>query len=241
MQHIIEGFLNFQKEIFPQRKELFRSLASSQNPKALFISCSDSRLVPELVTQQEPGQLFVIRNAGNIVPSFGPEPGGVSATIEYAVVALGVTDIVICGHSNCGAMKAIATCQCLEPMPAVSHWLRYADAAKAVVEKKTWASETDKVNGMVQENVIAQLNNIKTHPSVCATIPCACMAGSTTSNPAIFRRWIKIRNPLFRCRKIRTSFSNKVFPGHGGPANPHHATQILPKWAPLCRQRKASD
>ena len=64
MQHIIEGFLNFQKEIFPQRKELFRSLASSQNPKALFISCSDSRLVPELVTQQEPGQLFVIRNAG---------------------------------------------------------------------------------------------------------------------------------------------------------------------------------
>lgn len=69
------------------------------------------------------------------MPSFGPEPGGVSATIEYAVVALGVTDIVICGHSNCGAMKAIATCQCLEPMPAVSHWLRYADAAKAVVEK----------------------------------------------------------------------------------------------------------
>lgn len=166
MQHIIEGFLNFQKDIFPEQKELFRSLASSQNPKALFISCSDSRLVPELVTQQDPGQLFVIRNAGNIVPSFGPEPGGVSATIEYAVVALGVTDIVICGHSNCGAMKAIATCQCLDPMPAVAHWLHYSDAAKAVVEKKTYATEEEKVNAMVQENVIAQLNNIKTHPSV---------------------------------------------------------------------------
>ncbi|WP_455819290.1 carbonic anhydrase [Pseudomonas cerasi] len=166
MQHIIEGFLNFQKDIFPEQKELFRSLASSQNPKALFISCSDSRLVPELVTQQDPGQLFVIRNAGNIVPSFGPEPGGVSATIEYAVVALGVSDIVICGHSNCGAMKAIATCQCLDPMPAVSHWLHYSDAAKAVVEKKTYATEEEKVNAMVQENVIAQLNNIKTHPSV---------------------------------------------------------------------------
>ncbi|MBU5643278.1 carbonic anhydrase, partial [Citrobacter sp. S46_ASV_140] len=166
MQHIIEGFLNFQKEIFPQRKELFRSLASSQNPKALFISCSDSRLVPELVTQQEPGQLFVIRNAGNIVPSFGPEPGGVSATIEYAVVALGVTDIVICGHSNCGAMKAIADSQPLDPMPAVAHWLHYADAAKAVVEKKTWENPIDKVNAMVEENVIAQLNNIKTHPCV---------------------------------------------------------------------------
>lgn len=166
MQHIVEGFLNFQKDVFPNQKELFRSLASSQNPKALFISCSDSRLVPELVTQQEPGQLFVIRNAGNIVPSFGPEPGGVSATIEYAVVALGVTDIVICGHSNCGAMTAVATCQCLDPMPAVAHWLRYADAAKAVVEKGTWNSEIDKVNAMVRENVIAQLNNIKTHPSV---------------------------------------------------------------------------
>ncbi|MCI1034324.1 carbonic anhydrase [Raoultella sp. BIGb0149] len=166
MQHIIEGFLSFQKEIFPQRKELFRSLASSQNPKALFISCSDSRLVPELVTQQDPGQLFVIRNAGNIVPSFGPEPGGVSATIEYAVVALGVTDIVICGHSNCGAMTAVATCQCLDSMPAVSHWLHYADAARAVVDSKTWDSEIDKVNAMVRENVIAQLNNIKTHPSV---------------------------------------------------------------------------
>ncbi|KOC90479.1 carbonic anhydrase [Winslowiella iniecta] len=166
MKHIVEGFLNFQKEIFPDQKELFRSLASSQNPKALFISCSDSRLVPELVTQQDPGQLFVIRNAGNIVPSFGPEPGGVSATIEYAVVALGVTDIVICGHSNCGAMKAIASCQCLDPMPAVAHWLRYSDAAKAVVEKKSYATEDEKVNAMVQENVIAQLNNIKTHPSV---------------------------------------------------------------------------
>jgi len=166
MQHIIEGFRNFQKAIFPEQKALVRSLASSQNPKALFISCSDSRLVPELVTQQDPGQLFVIRNAGNIVPSFGPEPGGVSATIEYAVVALGVTDIVICGHSNCGAMKAIATCQCLDPMPAVAHWLHYSDAAKAVVEKKTYATEEDKVNAMVQENVIAQLNNIKTHPSV---------------------------------------------------------------------------
>ena len=112
-------------------------------------------------------------SASEAWPALLQDPGGVSATIEYAVVALGVTDIVICGHSNCGAMKAIATCQCLEPMPAVSHWPRYADAAKAVVEKKTWASETDKVNGMVQENVIAQLNNIKTHPSVAVGGDCS--------------------------------------------------------------------
>ena len=166
MKTIIDGVLNFQKEIFPEREALFRSLASSQKPKALFISCSDSRLVPELVTQQEPGQLFVIRNAGNIVPSFGPEPGGVSATIEYAVMALGVTDIIICGHSNCGAMSAIASCACLDTMPAVEHWLRYADAAKAVVEKQEYSTPEDKLHAMVRENVIAQLNNIKTHPSV---------------------------------------------------------------------------
>ena len=122
MQDIIEGFLRFQCDVFPTRSGLLKRLASSQNPCALFISCSDSRLVPELVTQREPGDLFVIRNAGNIVPPFGPEPGGVTASVEYAVAALQVTDIVICGHSDCGAMTAIATCKCLDHMPAVANW-----------------------------------------------------------------------------------------------------------------------
>jgi len=166
MRDIINGFLRFQQDVFPQRKELFKTLATGQTPKALFISCSDSRMVPELVTQREPGELFVIRNAGNIVPSFGPEPGGVSATVEYAVAQLKVTDIVICGHSDCGAMKAVATCACLDHMPAVKHWLHYADAARMINESKNHANESDRINGMVRENVIAQLNNIRTHPSV---------------------------------------------------------------------------
>ncbi|MCE0488666.1 carbonic anhydrase [Pantoea sp. Mb-10] len=166
MQEIVKGFLNFQQNVFPERKDLFKSLASNQNPKALFISCSDSRLVPELVTQQEPGQLFVIRNAGNIVPPFGPEPGGVSATIEYAVLALGVSEIIICGHSNCGAMNAIASNADLEHMPAVDHWLHYANAAKAVVDERQYDNVETRLTEMVKENVIAQLNNIKTHPSV---------------------------------------------------------------------------
>src|SRR5476649_2967806 len=166
MRDIIAGFLRFQKEIFPTRRELFKTLATGQTPKALFISCSDSRMVPELVTQREPGDLFVIRNAGNIVPSFGPEPGGVSATVEYAVAALNVTDVVICGHSDCGAMTAIATCQCLDHMPAVANWLRYADSAKSVTQANDYASEQERVNAVVRENVIAQLTNIKTHPSV---------------------------------------------------------------------------
>jgi len=166
MQDIIAGFLRFQAEVFPTRKQLFKELATSQTPKALFISCSDSRMVPELVTQREPGDLFVIRNAGNIVPSFGPEPGGVSATVEFAVSALKVSDIVICGHSDCGAMKAIATCACLDTMPAVKNWLRYSDAARMINEAKPHADERSRVDGMVRENVIAQLNNLRTHPSV---------------------------------------------------------------------------
>lgn len=166
MKEVIEGFLKFQREAFVERSELFRQLATRQNPRTLFISCSDSRLVPELITQREPGDLFVIRNAGNIVPSFGPEPGGVSASVEYAVAALGVEDIVICGHSDCGAMTAIASCQCLDHMPTVANWLRYADAAKVVNQAYPHASEGERVSSMVRENVIAQLTNIKTHPSV---------------------------------------------------------------------------
>lgn len=166
MKEVIEGFLKFQREAFVERTALFQRLATRQNPRTLFISCSDSRLVPELVTQREPGDLFVIRNAGNIVPSFGPEPGGVTASVEYAVAALGVEDIVICGHSDCGAMTAIATCQCLDHLPTVAGWLRYADSAKAVNQAYPHVSNEARVASMVRENVIAQLNNIKTHPSV---------------------------------------------------------------------------
>lgn len=166
MQKVIAGFLKFQKEVFPKKNQLFKDLARQQNPKVLFVTCSDSRVVPELFTQQEPGDLFVIRNAGNIVPSYGPEPGGVSASVEYAVSVLQVTDIVICGHSNCGAMAAISNRQPLEHLPAVAHWLRYADSAKAIVEAETYPTQQQKADAMVRKNVIAQLSNIRTHPSV---------------------------------------------------------------------------
>lgn len=170
MKDVIQGYMKFQREIFPTRRELFSQLASSQTPHTLFISCSDSRMVPELITQCEPGELFVIRNAGNIVPSFGPEPGGVSASVEYAVAVLGVTDVVICGHSDCGAMTAVATCKCLNHLPAVSNWLRYAEPAKLVNESITHSSVAQSVDSMVRENVIAQLANIRTHPSVSLAI-----------------------------------------------------------------------
>ncbi|RON01577.1 carbonic anhydrase [Pseudomonas brassicacearum] len=166
MQHIIDGFLKFQRDAFPERSELFKQLATTQSPGTLFVTCSDSRVVPELLTQQEPGDMFVIRNAGNIVPSYGPEPGGVSATVEYAVAVLGVSDIVICGHSDCGAMTAISTCKCLDHLPAVANWLRHAESAKVVNAARIHASAQARLDSLVRENVVAQLANLKTHPSV---------------------------------------------------------------------------
>jgi carbonic anhydrase len=150
VQEIIEGLIRFQREVFPQQSALFKRLSISQSPRTLFVTCSDSRVVPELLTQVEPGALFVIRNAGNIVPSYGPEPGGVSATVEYAVAVLGVQDIVICGHSNCGAMTAICTCTNLDHLPA----------------SRTYASDAERLDALVKDNVMAQLANIRTHPSV---------------------------------------------------------------------------
>ncbi|VVN43619.1 carbonic anhydrase [Pseudomonas fluorescens] len=166
MKALIDGFLKFQTEIFPKRTDLFKHLATTQHPGTLFITCSDSRVVPELLTQQEPGELFVIRNAGNIVPSYSPYPGGVSATVEYAVAVLGVTDIVICGHSDCGAMTAIAKCKCMDHLPAVSGWLQHSESAKVINESRQHVDDAAKLSSMVKENVIAQLANIQTHPSV---------------------------------------------------------------------------
>ncbi len=166
MQSIVEGALKFQRHAFPRLSALFKQLATTQNPSALFITCSDSRVVPELLTQQNPGDIFVIRNAGNIVPSYSSEPGGVTATVEYAVAVLGVTDIVVCGHSDCGAMTAISSCKCLDHLPAVASWLRHADSAKVVNAARQHASDAARLTSMVRENVIAQLMNLKTHPSV---------------------------------------------------------------------------
>lgn len=170
MQQLIDGFLKFQREAFPERSDLFHSLAGQQTPKALFITCSDSRVVPELLTQQEPGELFVIRNAGNIVPFYGPEPGGVSATIEYAVAVLGVEDIVVCGHSDCGAMTALAQGHDLSHLPAVAAWLRHAQAAHTFNELHPHACHHDHVEGLVRENVRVQLRNLATHPSVATAL-----------------------------------------------------------------------
>lgn len=166
MKDLIQGILKFQREEFPKLAGLFQELATQQSPTTLFIACSDSRVEPALLTQSEPGKLFVIRNAGNIVPAYAVQPGGVSASVEYAVAGLKVRDVVICGHSNCGAMTAVATCQCLDHMPSVAEWLEHASDARKISLARPHATDRDRVDDMVRENVIEQLEHLRTHPSV---------------------------------------------------------------------------
>jgi len=171
MDHIIDGVLKFQREVHPNREALFHDLALGQSPQALFIGCADSRVVPEMLTQQGPGSLFVLRNAGNIVPPASTAPGGVTAGIEYAVSVLGVPDVVLCGHSGCGAMTAILRGnEQLEKLPAVARWLHYADAARDTVAAHTYASEEEKLSALIRENVLTQLDNLLTHEPVARAV-----------------------------------------------------------------------
>jgi len=171
MKRLIEGLVRFQREVFPAKQQLFRRLADGQNPRALFITCADSRVVPDLITQSAPGDLFICRNAGNIVPPYGEMNGGVSATIEYAVMALGIRNIIVCGHSDCGAMKAVFHPEKVKNLPTVESWLRHAESARRVVQENyVGLTEEESVQLLTKENVVAQLDHLRTHPSVASRI-----------------------------------------------------------------------
>lgn len=167
MERLLAGVSKFRNEVFPRHSTLFARLANKQHPMALFITCADSRVDPNLITQSEPGELFVCRNAGNMVPPYGETQGGVSATIEYAVLALAVKHIVILAHSDCGAMKGILYPERLTDMPTVGSWLRHGDVARRIVnENYLGLEEAQKIEVLTHENLVAQLNNLETHPSV---------------------------------------------------------------------------
>jgi carbonic anhydrase len=171
MDKIIPGVIRFQEEVYPRLESRFKELATGQDPQVLFITCSDSRIVPDMIMQTSPGELFICRNAGNIVPAHGEATGGVSGTIEYAVVILNVKYIIICGHSDCGAMKGILNPESVAEMPAVAAWLRYGEAARRVVlENHPDLDERERLEAITRENVRAQLLNLRTHPSVAARL-----------------------------------------------------------------------
>ena len=167
MQKLVHGIHQFQDNHFSSQRERFERLADGQHPETLFITCSDSRINPNLITQTEPGELFIIRNAGNIVPPFGAANGGEAATVEFAVVGLGVQDIIICGHSHCGAMKGLLYLESLAKLPTMAAWLGHAEATRWVARQRyADRSEADLLNITIQENVLVQLENLRTHPAV---------------------------------------------------------------------------
>ena len=171
MKRILDGLSRFQTDVFPEERELFGRLATGQSPETVFITCSDSRIVPDLITQTKPGDLFICRNAGNIVPHYGDALGGVSATIEYAVMALNVRDIIVCGHSDCGAMMGVLHREKTAGMPSVTAWLRHAEIARFILDENYEnLSEKERLDVLTEENVIAQVDNLRTHPSVASRL-----------------------------------------------------------------------
>ncbi|MFO1020697.1 MAG: carbonic anhydrase [Planctomycetales bacterium] len=171
MQKLIQGIHKFQVEDFRPLKGLFEQLSKGQNPETLFITCSDSRIDPNRLTRSQPGDLFILRNAGNIVPSHGAANGGEAATIEFAVSALGVKDIIICGHSHCGAMQGLLKPEMVAELPALSSWLRHAETTRRIVRDNYTHLDGDKlVTATVEENVLVQLENLRTLPAVASRL-----------------------------------------------------------------------
>lgn len=166
MQKYIEGVKKFQQDVYPELQERFSELAESQAPEVLFITCSDSRIDPNLITQSIPGELFICRNAGNIVPPHSNETGGMTASIEYAVSVLGVKHIVICGHSNCGAMKAAMQPESVDSLPHVKVWLNHCRAAKEAVEHDHGCMHEDHLDEVTKQNIVLQLSHLASHPAV---------------------------------------------------------------------------
>jgi carbonic anhydrase len=166
MKNLISGLLHFKNHVFDDQRELFERLAAGQRPEAMLITCSDSRIVPNLLTQTGPGDLFIVRNPGAIVPPHAAGPTGEAAAIELALGQLGVRDIIVCGHSRCGAMSALVSDAALASMPAVAGWLAHAAEARTRVRALEHVDDEARVDAAARHNVLLQLEHLRSHPSV---------------------------------------------------------------------------
>jgi carbonic anhydrase len=167
MDKLIKGHKRFLADVFPARRNQFRLLADSQAPQWLFITCADSRVLPDLILQTEPGDLFISRSIGNVVPVASEDVDGVTATIEYAVEVLKVKHVIVCGHSDCGAMKAALNRQGLEKLPKARRWL---DHVQAAFDHRQPLNPLDgshvELASLIRGNVVAQLMNLHAQPPV---------------------------------------------------------------------------
>ena len=172
MHNLLDGVHRFQKREFGKYREVFRRLSrEGQKPHTLFITCADSRVVAELITQSKPGDLFVIKNVGNIVPPPDPE-GGCSSTgagIEFAVEVLGVSDIVVCGHSQCGAIAALMGDRSeASSLKHLRNWVSLAEPVRATIDKNYDQLKTpeERISAAEQENVLFSIERLQAYPGV---------------------------------------------------------------------------
>ena len=171
MQTLVEGIHHFQQNELPSRLRLFQHLANGQQPIALMITCSDSRINPNLITHTEPGELFIVRNVGNMVPPHGNGNNGEAAAIEYSVAELNVKDIIVCGHTHCGAMRGLLNPKSLGELPLLRRWLRYGQATSQIIrENYSHLRGSALLTATAQENVLVQLQHLKTFPVVAARL-----------------------------------------------------------------------
>jgi carbonic anhydrase len=167
MDRLIEGHKRFLAEVFPGKRDQFHLLAEGQKPEWLFITCSDSRVLPDLFLGTGPGDLFITRNAGNVVPIAGHDVDGVTATIEYAIEVLKVKSAILCGHSDCGALKAALNMKVLENLPKARRWLSHVEGAFAHRQPLNPADgESAELASLIRGNVVAQLLSLRAQPSV---------------------------------------------------------------------------
>jgi carbonic anhydrase len=169
MENLVRGIHQFQATHFKENQEFFARLSQGQQPDTLLITCSDSRIAPDLLMQTKPGDIFVLRNAGNIIPPYGAANGGEGGTVEFAVAALKVKHIVVMGHSHCGAMKGLLKPEDLASLPLVASWLKHAEATRRVIQENYGDLEGEALlNATIKENVLMQLDNLRTYPAVAA-------------------------------------------------------------------------
>lgn len=173
MEKLIKGFLTFRKKTFPKLQKKFKKLAEGQNPHILFFACCDSRMLPNVISSSEPGDMFVVRSVGNLIAPASPNGvsvGDVSeaSALEYAVEVLGVKDIVICGHARCGAIRALIDGR--EKLrltsPNLAEWLAHAEPAREHYQKMKFDARLTEDDRLSQANVVAQVRHLMTYPSV---------------------------------------------------------------------------
>ena len=170
MKKLLNGIVDFRQNVRPKVKDTFAHLALGQRPDTLFIACSDSRVVPNLFASTEPGDLFVIRNVGNLIPPYAEDHGAhgsEAAAIQFGLSNLPITEIIVCGHSECGAIGALSQGNKNPDAPAFNCWLRHAQGSLKQVEAgATLGGHLERHNQLSQLNVLEQLEHLKTYPVV---------------------------------------------------------------------------